>query len=90
MWRLLLFWFLVHNHHESIPVRNIFTIRFQQIMLSLSILQSKTLNIIGRGVEGDLFKQHKARIIHFSFIDNINELVSVDEEGFIFIWKYTR
>nr|XP_034327969.1 uncharacterized protein LOC105329742 isoform X4 [Crassostrea gigas] len=54
------------------------------------MLSSKTLNIIGRGVEGDLFKQHKARIIHFSFIDNINELVSVDEEGFIFIWKYTR
>lgn len=54
------------------------------------MLTSKTLNIIGRGVEGELFKQHKARIIHFSFIDNVNELVSVDEEGYIFIWKYTR
>lgn len=54
------------------------------------MLTSKTLNIIGRGVEGELFKQHKAKILHFSFIDNINELVSVDEEGFIFIWKYTR
>ncbi|XP_048746898.2 uncharacterized protein LOC125659312 isoform X2 [Ostrea edulis] len=51
---------------------------------------SKTLNIIGRGVEGELFKQHKTRIVHVSFIDYVNELVTVDEEGYIFIWKYTR
>lgn len=81
---------LVQTSHVSTPVRNICTDRFKNIKSSSFILQSKTLNIIGRGVEGELFKQHKARIIHFSFIDNVNELVSVDEEGYIFIWKYTR
>ncbi|XP_022340987.2 uncharacterized protein LOC111135323 isoform X3 [Crassostrea virginica] len=54
------------------------------------LTSAKALNIIGRGVEGELFKQHKTKIVHLSYIDDINELVSVDEEGFIFIWKYTK
>ncbi|XP_062567851.1 uncharacterized protein LOC134230091 isoform X2 [Saccostrea cucullata] len=54
------------------------------------LTSSKSINLIGRGVEAELFKQHKTKIILLSYIDHINELVSVDEDGYIFIWKYTR
>ena len=43
---------------------------------------------IGQGIPAELFRQHKAPLIHLGFVNNKQAMVSVDENGFINTWKY--
>ncbi|KAJ8310245.1 hypothetical protein KUTeg_012110, partial [Tegillarca granosa] len=58
------------------------------------ILGAKPSNVeisaISKGVEADLLRSHRAPLIHIGYIDNINSMVTVDEQGYINIWRHSK
>nr|KAG5699247.1 hypothetical protein BaRGS_000449 [Batillaria attramentaria] len=50
--------------------------------------ESHGVNLVGQNLEAELFRQHQVPIIFIGFVDNISRLVTVDEEGYINLWKY--
>ncbi|XP_048246890.1 uncharacterized protein LOC124119841 [Haliotis rufescens] len=48
------------------------------------------INLIGQGLEAELFRQHKHPIIYIGFVDKLGNIVTVDIKGFINMWKYDR
>ncbi|KAJ8030482.1 hypothetical protein HOLleu_26919 [Holothuria leucospilota] len=47
-------------------------------------------NLLGQGIEGELFRGHRSPVICMGFIKNYENMVSVDSAANIFIWKYDR
>lgn len=45
-------------------------------------------NRIGNGLEAELLRFHKSKVIFLGFINNIKDLVTMDQDGRIAIWKY--
>ncbi len=48
------------------------------------------VNYVGAEIETELFRQHKTTLILVDFITHLGDMVSVDQKGYIFIWKYNR
>ena len=57
---------------------------------ALILLQTEAseVNTIGRGVEAELLRGHKKSILHMSFVENLNAMVTVDTKGNVNLWKY--
>ena len=47
-------------------------------------------NYIGKDVESELFKAHNAPIMLIAFISGIGEMVTLDYEGYLNWWRYTK
>jgi hypothetical protein len=45
-------------------------------------------NRIGNGLNAELLRFHKSKVIYLGFTNNINDLITMDEDGGIAIWKY--
>lgn len=45
-------------------------------------------NRIGNGLNAELLRFHKNKVIYLGFTNNINDLITMDEDGCIAIWKY--
>ena len=45
------------------------------------------INVIGNGIEADLLRRHKYPVVFINYIDHINNIVTVDEKGYVIIWR---
>ena len=59
-----------------------------EIVTILFQAEAADINTIGEDVEAELLRGHKKAIIHMSFIEHLNAMVTVDVKGNINIWKY--
>ncbi|XP_070539084.1 uncharacterized protein [Ptychodera flava] len=50
----------------------------------------KPSNLIGQEIPAELFRGHKGQLIYIGFIKNNGHMVTVDEQGYIFIWRYHK
>lgn len=48
------------------------------------------INTIGQNVEAELLRGHKKGIIYMCFVEFLNAMITVDQKGFIYKWKYNR
>ncbi|PVD18530.1 hypothetical protein C0Q70_21079 [Pomacea canaliculata] len=46
------------------------------------------VNLIGQNLEAEMFRHHVSTLIFLGFINNINQMVTVDMNGSINIWRY--
>lgn len=46
------------------------------------------VNLIGQNLEAEMFRHHVSTLIYLGFINNINQMVTVDMNGSINIWRY--
>ncbi|XP_052784238.1 uncharacterized protein LOC128220031 isoform X2 [Mya arenaria] len=55
----------------------------------LSIQEEATdVNAIGRDVEAELLRAHKKSIVYMCFVESLGTMITVDQRGFIYKWKY--
>ncbi|XP_077987498.1 uncharacterized protein LOC144442102 [Glandiceps talaboti] len=47
-------------------------------------------NLIGQELPAELFRGHKGQLIYIGFIKNNGHMITVDNQGYIFVWKYNK
>ncbi|KAL4219974.1 hypothetical protein ACF0H5_020385 [Mactra antiquata] len=50
--------------------------------------EAANINTIGQNVEAELLRGHKTSIIYITFVEYLNAMITVDQKGFIYKWKY--
>ncbi|XP_076098916.1 uncharacterized protein LOC143068607 isoform X2 [Mytilus galloprovincialis] len=59
------------------------------VILNPIIKDSNTKgNRIGNGLDAELLRYHQTKVIFLGFYNNINDLITMDDKGYIAIWKY--
>ncbi|VDI59935.1 transcriptional repressor NF-X1 [Mytilus galloprovincialis] len=59
------------------------------VILNPIIKDSNTKgNRIGNGLDAELLRYHQTKVIFLGFSNNINDLITMDDKGYIAIWKY--
>ena len=51
---------------------------------------SSEANVLREGVKAELFRGHSAVVLLLGFILNCQDMITVDSEGRVIVWKYTR
>ena len=51
---------------------------------------SSEANVLREGVKAELFRGHSAAVLLLGFILNCQDMITVDSEGRVIVWKYTR
>ncbi len=46
------------------------------------------LSYIGNGITAEMFRCHQHPLLFVGFVEHLSQMVSVDQEGYVFIWKY--
>ncbi|XP_006816264.1 uncharacterized protein LOC102808216, partial [Saccoglossus kowalevskii] len=53
-------------------------------------IPSETPNLIGQDISAELFRGHKGQLIYIGFINNNGQMITVDNKGYIFTWRYHK
>ncbi|XP_013385561.1 uncharacterized protein LOC106155322 [Lingula anatina] len=60
------------------------------IQEKIPVEEEEEKSTIGQGVPGELLRQHRRPLIHMCFIETIKNMVTVDQAGYINVWRYSR
>ena len=53
-------------------------------------VSDKHVSEIGQGIPAELFRRHKHAVVLLCHVDHLGDLVTVDQKGYVFVWKYSR
>ena len=46
------------------------------------------MNAIGRDVEAELLRAHKKSLLYVGFVEQLGAMITIDNRGFLYKWKY--
>ena len=77
------------NHTISIPIVSLLTFP-HAFLFQLRGMGSAATNKVGQNIPAELFRHHKCSVLLLGYVDNVGDMVTVDQNGYVFIWSYTE